>query len=74
MEDLVDAQQHGADIQGLQQRLGEMMDGYDPEQNVSEGDCIAFVLPNSVAFAVSFYALADLRAVEALTTYLRHDA
>jgi len=31
--------------------------------NVGEGDCIALVLPNSVAFVVSFYALAGVRAI-----------
>lgn len=31
--------------------------------NVKEGDCIALILPNSVEFVVSFYALAGLRAI-----------
>jgi long-chain acyl-CoA synthetase len=31
--------------------------------NVGEGDCIALILPNSVEFVVSFYALAGLRAI-----------
>src|SRR2546421_112897 len=31
--------------------------------NVDEGDCIALILPNSVEFVVSFYALAGLRAI-----------
>ncbi|GCE07539.1 AMP-binding protein [Dictyobacter aurantiacus] len=30
--------------------------------NVGEGDCVALVLPNSIEFVVSFYALASLRA------------
>jgi len=31
--------------------------------NVDEGDCIALILPNSVEFVVSFYALAGLRTI-----------
>gem|GEM_PF-228778 len=31
--------------------------------NVGEGDCIALVLPNSIEFVVSFYALAGLRVI-----------
>jgi long-chain acyl-CoA synthetase len=31
--------------------------------NVGEGDCIALVMPNSIEFVVSFYALAGLRVI-----------